>query len=434
MGAILQGAEAAWSGAGRGPSGVIEEVASRTWLYAGFSNVVVRETDDGLIIIDPGAFNNAQQKFDAIRAVSPARAHTIIYTHGHADHMFGADLYAAEASQRGWPAPRVIAHEALLARLERYRLTRDFNALINQRQFQAGGGTAFWPVDFWPPDTTYRDSMTITAGGVTAYLHHARGETDDATWVHFPADGIVAAGDLFIWNAPNCGNPQKVQRYARDWAAALRAIAGREPILLLPGHGMPIAGRERIQQALGETASYLESLHDQTVALMNQGATLDAIIHHVRPPADLLDRPYLRATYDEPEFIVRNIWRLYGGWWDGVPSHLKPAPETAQAAVIAELAGGADRVAERALAALAAGELRLAAHLADWAYTAAPDDERTRDARRQVYRALAEDARSTMAIGIYGAVAREMGEEQPRGAGRLWSVNRTATAGDRRPE
>src|SRR3712207_4872329 len=117
MGAILDAAEAAWAGARRVPTGIIEEGAPRTWFYAGFANVVVRETDDGLIIIDPGAFNNAQEKFDAIRGVTSARAHTIIYTHGHADHMFGVDLYADEAKVNGWPPPRVIAHEAILARM-----------------------------------------------------------------------------------------------------------------------------------------------------------------------------------------------------------------------------------------------------------------------------------------------------------------------------
>ena len=422
MGAILEAAEAAWAGAPSRLTRVIEEVAPRTWFYAGFANVVVRETDDGLTIVDPGAFNNARQKFEAIRGVTAARANTIIYSHGHMDHMFGANLYAEEAKAHGWPAPRVIAHEAILDRMARYRLTEGFNALINLRQFQGGSGTPFWPTDFWPPDTTYRESMAITVGGVAARLHHARGETDDATWVHVPDDRLICAGDLFIWVAPNAGNPQKVQRYARDWAVALRTMAACDAELLLPGHGMPLVGRERIAQALNETAEWLEALHDQTVALMNRGATLDEVIHTVRPPAALADRPYLRPTYDEPEFVVRNVWRLYGGWWDGVPSHLKPAPEQRQAAAIAELAGGAGNVAERALGALAAGDLRLAGHLVDWAFFAAPDDAQVRDARRQVYRALAEDARSTMAIGIYSAVAREMGEEQARGSGRLWSM------------
>src|SRR2546430_11540937 len=47
------------------------------------------------------------------------------------------------------------------------------------------------------------------------------------------------------------------------------------------------------------------------------------------------------------EFVVRNVWRLYGGWHDGNPAHLKPAPDAALAAEVAVLAGGPSRLAAR---------------------------------------------------------------------------------------
>ena len=96
--------------------------------------------------------------------------------------------------------------------------------------------------------------------------------------------------------------------------------------MMLPGHGPPVMGAERVQAALADTAELLESLVEQTLALMNEGAPLDRIVHAVRAPQALLAKPYLRPIYDEPEFIVRNLWRLYGGWYEGDPSRLKPAP------------------------------------------------------------------------------------------------------------
>src|SRR5439155_13119945 len=99
---------------------------------------------------------------------------------------------------------------------------------------------------------------------------------------------------------------------------------------------------------LTEGAELLESLVEQTLALMNEGARLDDIVQTVRAPAYLLERPYLHAVYDEPEFVVRNLWRLYGGWYDGDPSHLKPAPADVLAREIADLAGGPSRLAARA--------------------------------------------------------------------------------------
>ncbi len=43
--------------------------------------------------------------------------------------------------------------------------------------------------------------------------------------------------------------------------------------VLLPGHGSPIFGAMRVRQALNDTAEYLTQIHDQTLALMNEGAT-----------------------------------------------------------------------------------------------------------------------------------------------------------------
>ena len=78
---------------------------------------------------------------------------------------------------------------------------------------------------------------------------------------------------------------------------------------------------------------------------------------------------------------MRNLWRLYGGWYDGDPSHLKPAPAAALAREIADLAGGAGRLASRALEIAATGDLRLAGHLAELAAQAAPDDGGVHTAR-----------------------------------------------------
>src|SRR5437879_13196410 len=97
--------------------------------------------------------------------------------------------------------------------------------------------------------------------------------------------------------------------------------------------------------------------------MMNAGASLYTILHEVKPPRDLIEKPYLRPVYDDPEFIVHNIWRQYGGWYDGNPAHLKPAREEDLAAEIASLSRGAPRLAERASELAAPGNLRLAARV-----------------------------------------------------------------------
>jgi alkyl sulfatase BDS1-like metallo-beta-lactamase superfamily hydrolase len=418
MGKILELAEALWNGDEDtythhpfgSPHGT-ESITENTWFNKGFANTIIRKTDDGLIIVDPGGFFDSRNKFDSIREKVSDRLHTAIFTHGHTDHVFGVPHYAQEAASKGWPGPRVIAHEAILDRFRRYRITAGLNGVINGRQFMGGAGEPGWPDQYTMPDVTYANRLNIRVGGVDALLRHGRGETDDHTWIFFPDTRVLCTGDLFIYAIPNAGNPQKVQRYAGEWATALREMAALEPEVLAPGHGFPILGSDRVCQALMDTASLLESLQEQTLTLMNRGATLDEILHAVTIPEKLGKRPYLQPVYDEPEFIIRNIYRLYGGWYDGMPSHLKPAPEQAKAEEVARLAGGADKLAVRAEELLSDGNFRMACHLADWAYLAAPKDEAVRRAAGQIYMARTESEPSTMAMGIYLAAARAMGAE-----------------------
>lgn len=371
----------------------IEEIADGVAFVSSFANSTAIRTDDGLVIVDPGSFLLSGQVHAAIRTKYKEPAKRVIYTHGHVDHCFGTQL---------WAPTEVIAHEAVAARFDRYQRTRGWNACINARQFASMSRNAEWPIDYRYPDTTFRDRLDLDVAGERIELHHARGETDDATWVYLPRRSVLAVGDMFIWAAPNAGNPQKVQRYPHDWAAALRQMHALDAEVLSPGHGPPIWGRERVHRALDETASFLESLHDQTVSLMNEGATLDDILHAVKAPAHLLARPYLRPIYDEPEFIVRNIYRLYGGWWDGNPASLKPARDSELAAELATLAGGADKLAARARE-LAESKPRLAGHLAELAYRA---DASTKATRAEINDLRARTERSLMAKAIFTAASK----------------------------
>ncbi|MBI4768209.1 MAG: MBL fold metallo-hydrolase [Deltaproteobacteria bacterium] len=415
MGEILDFAEALWKGETTTyahhplsePYGM-EKVARDTWFHKLFSNTIIRETPEGLILIDPSGFAGVKMKFESVRSVTSQPLHTAIYTHGHVDHCFGVSAYVEEAQSKGWPRPQVIAHEATPARFRRYRETIGYNQAINSRQFMGGQTRVNFPADFYYPDITYQNRLRIQVGGVTALLRHGRGETDDHTWVFFPDTGVLCPGDLFFWCLPNAGNPQKVQRYCKEWAVALREMASLDPQVLLPGHGWPIIGSDRIKQALEDNARLLEILFEQTLLLMNQGTSLDKILQIVQVPEDLLNKPYLHPVYDEPEFIVRNLWRLYGGWYDGTPSHLKPAPEKEQAEEISRLAGGADKLIGRAKELGQSGNFRLACHLADWAYLAAPDDPQVREAVHRIYTARAGVETSTMSMGIYMARAREV--------------------------
>ena len=158
---------------------------------------------------------------------------------------------------------------------------------------------------------------------------------------------------------------------------------------------------------LSDGAEVLESLTDQTLALMNQGRTLDEILHAVSAPKALLAKPYLLAKYDDPEFVVRGIWHLYAGWFDGNPAHLKPAPARELASELASLAGGADKLAQRAAILAHAGKTRLAAHLVEFAATASPADRTIQATRADVYERCMAGETSLIGKAIFAVYRRD---------------------------
>ncbi|PYM49830.1 MAG: MBL fold metallo-hydrolase [Candidatus Rokuibacteriota bacterium] len=409
MGEVLDLAERFWRGEIPRrdlwrPTGKHEELAPGLVFFHTWANVTALRTEAGLVLVDTGNFATRDRTFAAVRAVDPAPLAAAVYTHGHVDHACGLPPFLAEAREKGRPEPAIVAHRNVPARFDRYRMTAPWNGLINSRQFSVA---AAWPTEYQYPGTIYDTTHVLEVGGVRLELTHARGETDDHTWLWWPARRILFTGDLFFWVAPNAGNPQKVQRYAAEWARALRVMAERGAELLIPGHGAPVVGVARVHQALSDTALWLETLVNETVKRMNAGLALEDILAEVKPPAHLSERPYLQAVYDEPDYVIRNIWRLYGGWWDGQPAHLKPAREAEIGLEVAALAGGIDAVVARARALAAEGRLALASHLIDWVAAAAPNNWAVHDARADIYLARAQNSEALMTRGIFSEAARE---------------------------
>jgi alkyl sulfatase BDS1-like metallo-beta-lactamase superfamily hydrolase len=385
------------------PSGEFEEIADGVAVFNWFANFSAIKTADGIVMVDAGMTMDRTDVATVLRRYSPARVSSVIYTHGDVDHVAGMNVLAAEAAKTRAARPRVVGHRATADHFDRYGRTAAYSRSANRRTFAQLN--VEWPAEFVYPDTYFDHQFNLAAGNHRFECHHARGAGDDQCWIYLPQGKILFAGDFFIWAAPAAGNPAGPTGYAREWAEALRAMASCGAEVMIPGHGFPIFGAIRIRQVLNETADFLQSIYDQTLTLLNDGAPLEIALAEVKPPSALADRPYLLALYDEPDYIVRNIYRVEGGWYDGMPAHLKPAMAAAQGREVTELAGGVSRMVARAMSHLNGGDPALASRLIDWAYAAAPDDPAVNHARMQIYGARAEQSQALITRGIFRAAA-----------------------------
>ncbi len=287
--------------------------------------------------------------------------------------------------------------------MNRYALTQGLNSIVQGQQFNDPGYV--YPVGHRQPDEVYDDTLSLEIGGERIELFHGRGETDDATFVWLSDRRILASGDFVIWMFPNAGNPRKVQRTRRNgrlpcgtWNGWSRRSSSRT----WPGHfrqGPCRAGAAR-------RCAVLEHLVREFLALMNRGATLDQVLHAVTAPAEYLSKPICA-----PSTMIRSSWsgdlsplcRLVR-WQSGAS---EPARAADLALELARLAGGADRLAERAAVLAEEGNTRLAAHLAEFASEAAPDDKSIQAARALVLRKCIDREGSLMGKAFLAVYERE---------------------------
>ena len=167
--------------------------------YRWFANFVAVKTEEGIVLVDTGAYFNQTETVAMVRRYGPERINTAIYTHGHVDHALGMAAFIAEGQRNKVARARVVGHRAMAARFDRYKRTAGYNGIVNARQFN---GPTSWPTEYVYPDTYFDDRFTVAAGSVKFECHHGRGETDDAAWVYIPQRKVLCTGDFIIWAAP----------------------------------------------------------------------------------------------------------------------------------------------------------------------------------------------------------------------------------------
>ncbi|MEE8557327.1 MAG: alkyl sulfatase dimerization domain-containing protein [Myxococcota bacterium] len=388
----------------------MEKVGEGVGQFHAFCNVGFVWGGGETLVVDTSNERAGPHAVRAMNEVTSDPVALIVYTHGHLDHVGGVRAFLEHAETSGHARPMIWAHENVPGRLARYQATWGWNNEVNRRQFRLPEGVPVFPREFVAPDRTFRDESRIELAGEPVELHHARAETDDATWVWLPERRLALIGDLSVQSLPNTGNPNKVQRFTLGWAEALEEIGARRPEIVIPGHGDPLRG-EYALEVLSETARALRHLHDAVLERLNVGRWPDEIVDEgITLPDDLASKPYLQPIYGCSQFVVRDVLRAYAGWWGGNPAELMPAPRAEVARDLVE-AAGRESLVEKVGSLREEGEARRALHLA-------------------VLLTQAEPGRSE-AEELVAAICDEIAEAEPSFIARNFYVSAAAQARDR---
>ena len=324
-------------------------------------------TSEGTVVIDTLLHPVVAGKMLARIRETGGPIKYVIYTHGHGDHVGGAQTFLEDS-------PEIIGQRLITERFETYRILAEHRARMGamqfnlpQRQPRPGGPSHVMPT------RTYDETMTFTLGDKTFELYHARAETDDATWIFVPEIKTAFVGDLIIAGFPNIGNPWKPTRFALPWARALEAVRDKEPELVVAHGGRPVYQGPEAREILDVNIEAIYSIHDQVVDYINQDIPVDEMIHMVKLPEHLRQHPFLPFVYSRPEFAVYNIYRWYHGYFDHNPAHLLPRPDREVNEEIFNLIGSAEAIIKRSRELFDRGQAQLALQVLDVLLKKEPD-------------------------------------------------------------
>jgi alkyl sulfatase BDS1-like metallo-beta-lactamase superfamily hydrolase len=197
------------------------------------------------------------------------------------------------------------------------------------------------------PDNLIATETSISLIGVPMTLIPGS-SADGGLWVWLPNEKVLVAGEIFGNYFPPIDGITGPEIPATEWISILEHKIGLNANVLVSLHSYPIVGAEKVAKALTDQRDALKSVHDQTVAKINQMMPLDDIVATVQIPEPLASQPFVQPYTGTVAGAVRSIYHQYMGWFDWEVGSLTTFSTSEQAEFLVGLAGGPAKALKQA--------------------------------------------------------------------------------------
>lgn len=408
------------------------QVGEGVWQVRGFdvSNMTIIRGATGWIVIDPLVTREtAAAALDLVNSQLGQRpVSAVIYSHSHSDHFGGVRGIVSEADVTAGKvaiiAPdqfmeETVSENVMAGGAMGRRAQFQFGTVLlpgAQGQMGSGIGTGLSAGEITliaPTDLIKRTGETRTVDGVALEFQIVSGSEapSELNLYIVPARAFLSS-EMSTCSMHNILTPRGAKvRDTKAWAGyldeAVQLYAARTDALI-SSHCWPRYGQGEVIRSLTAQRDNYRYLHDQTIRLMNQGATPVEIAEALSLPPALAQDWFNRGYYGTYSHNAKAIYQFYLGWYDANPANLNPHPPVARAKRTIAAMGGAKKVLGIARKAMAAGDYRWASDLLSQLVFAEPDYQQARALLADSYEQQGYQAESAIWRNQFLSAAKDL--------------------------
>jgi cyclase len=282
--------------------GVYSAIGTGT-MNVGSNSAVIVNRDDVVIVDSHTSPESGRAMLQELKAITNKPVSFLINTHFHYDHTSGNQAFpgvdiighsftrrklTGDILERGMFADLIRGLPKQLDDLKA-RAAAETDAAARMRidqqlRVQTAFAASLNDLKVTPPNVVVDDRMTLFRGErEIRLLYLGRGHTGGDLVVYLPKERVLCTGDLLVHDVANL-----IDGYVNEWPDALEKLRPLDFVDVIPGHGEPFKGKERIdwfQAYLRDLWKQASALHAQKVSAADAATRIDMTAHKGHYPA-----------------------------------------------------------------------------------------------------------------------------------------------------